>query len=152
MNNNCPPNQSVTHELLVRRHHLSEKSRPGGPHSTPGRKGSSSHPCALDADKESFISPNRLTFTGVDVEATPAQVKASFIGRATADISAFMQDTFRGNDEALDKLPKLASVADDGSIRQQLSAFVDEFDITTKMPASLPTPDGAPAAAACSGT
>ena len=50
-----------------------------------------------------------------------------------------MQDTFSGNDEALDKLSQLASVADDGSIRQQLSAFVDEFDITTKMPASLST-------------
>ena len=50
-----------------------------------------------------------------------------------------MQDTFSGNDEALDRLSQLASVADDGSIRQQLSAFVDEFDITTKMPAPLPT-------------
>ena len=42
-----------------------------------------------------------------------------------------MQDTFSGNDEALDKLSQLASVADGGFVRQQLSAFVGEFKITT---------------------
>ena len=46
-----------------------------------------------------------------------------------------MQENFSGNDEALDKLSQLASVADDGSVRQQLSAFVDEFSIVTKLPA-----------------
>ena len=46
-----------------------------------------------------------------------------------------MQQIFSGKDDALDKLSQLASVADDGSVRQKLSALVDEFTITTKLPA-----------------
>ena len=46
-----------------------------------------------------------------------------------------MQEIFSGKDDALDKLSQLASVADGGSVRRQLSNLVDEFKITTKLPA-----------------
>ena len=57
-----------------------------------------------------------------------------------------MQEIFSGNDEALDKLSQLASVADDGSVRQKLSAFVEEFNIVTKLPALQITAQSQPQA------